>query len=302
MATPLKNDEVAIYADSLSGSPTISDEGLKKREVQENALWRWNLAMGILHLFQGLLALGLGLGSVGRFKNFQLPFTTLFLAWQQGSGPKQILQVASTVRFCALTSGFALMSAAAHFIVLFFFRSVYIPDLRRGLNKFRWFEYAASSSLMILLVAMLFGMYDILSLVLLMSTNACMNFFGYLMEVLHQYTAPKVDWTPFWFGCFAGVVPWACILAYMCGSPTASTTPAFVYAIYFVTLFAFNTFPVNMALQYNKKGWYSDEYWGFQGGGYLFGEKVYQVQSLVSKTLLLWLVVGGVNQPSNYNS
>ena len=32
----------------------------------------------------------------------------------------------------------------------------------------------------------------------------------------------------------------------------------------------------------------------------LFGERMYQVQSLVSKSLLLWLVVGGSNQPSAY--
>lgn len=48
-----------------------------------------------------------------------------------------------------------------------------------------------------------------------------------------------------------------------------------------------------MYLQYKKYGWFSDEYWGFQGGGYLFGERMYQVQSLVSKSLLLWLVFGG---------
>ena len=47
---------------------------------------------------------------------------------------------------------------------------------------------------------------------------------------------------------------------------------------------------------------FSDEYHGYKGGGYLYGERSYQIQSLVSKSILLWLVVGGVNQPNQYTA
>ena len=62
-------------------------------------------------------------------------------------------------------------------------------------------------------------------------------------------------------------------------------------------------YPHVTAGQYARIGWFKDEYWGkrgvnFAGSGYYFGEKTYQIQSLVSKTLLLWLVVGGSNQPN----
>ena len=53
-----------------------------------------------------------------------------------------------------------------------------------------------------------------------------------------------------------------------------------------------------MVLQYKQWGWWNDKHHGFTGGGYLFGERMYQIQSLVSKSLLLWLVFGGTNQPS----
>lgn len=68
--------------------------------------------------------------------------------------PRTELLTRGMLPFCSVTSGFAWMSAAAHGIVLLFFHSHYIPDLRRGINRFRWFEYAASSSLMIGLIAM----------------------------------------------------------------------------------------------------------------------------------------------------
>lgn len=142
--------------------------------------------------------LGLGLLPGGKAAKFKLPLTTLFLDWGLGF-PKQNLVVQGYIPFVAVTSGFAWMSAVAHFTVLTFFASVYIPDLRRGINRFRWIEYAFSSSLMIALIAMLFGMYDIISLVLIMSINAAMNLFGYLMETTNSGKT-RNDWTPFTFG------------------------------------------------------------------------------------------------------
>ena len=37
-------------------------------------------------------------------------------------------------------------------------------------------------------------------------------------------------------------------------------------------------------------------------GGYYYGEKVYQVLSLVAKSLLIWQIVGGTNQPQDMSA
>ena len=284
------------------------------------------MACGIFHLLQAILVLGLGLNPKGNAVKFKLPLTTLFLDWSKGF-PVQKLVVQGYLPFVAVTSGFSWMSAVAHFFVLVFFSTYYIPDLRKGINRFRWIEYAFSSSLMIGLIAMLFGMYDIISLVLIMSVNATMNLFGFLMETTNV-GKKTYDWNPFTFGgkyqicmmrahinmsiscsciscfcqyCFlsalAGAVPWACIFAYIGGSGSKSI-PAFVFGILAAYLFMFNVFPVNMILQYTRVGCWSDSYWGYQKGGYYFGEVVYQILSLVAKSLLLWLVYGGSNQPN----
>lgn len=50
----------------------------------------------------------------------------------------------------------------------------------------------------------------------------------------------------------------------------------------------FNTFPVNMILQYKKVGKWQN---------YLYGERAYMILSLVAKTLLAWLVLFGAMQP-----
>ena len=156
---------------------------------------------------------------------------TTFTDWSRGY-PMAAIQHRADMPFVAVTSGFAFLSAFAHLVVLARFQ-VYKDDLRRGRNVFRWFEYAASSSLLIGererasarararpprahaaappcspsacalarslaragLIAQLFGVYDVLLLVALMSVNACMNLFGLLHEVLNEGREPqRVDW------------------------------------------------------------------------------------------------------------
>ena len=202
-----RNDNNAVLVDPENGgSPKLPletgnttsssliplDVNADKREQSEKNLWRWNFICFNAHLVQAIACLVIGLtgGNIGSFK---LPLTTLFLSYPNGY-PIQSLQQRALLPFVAVTSIFSFLSAAAHLLALAYF-DTYLSDLRRGLNKFRWYEYALSSSLMIGLIAMLFGMYDIISLVLIMSVNACMNFFGYMMEVLNEgRSKEQVDW------------------------------------------------------------------------------------------------------------
>jgi hypothetical protein len=65
----------------------------------------------------------------------------------------------------------------------------------------------------------------------------------------------------------------------------------------------FNSFPINMYLQYSQVGKWNDAlYPDMLNGGYYYGEKVYQVLSLVAKTLLIWWIIGGTAQPSDMSS
>jgi predicted metal-binding membrane protein len=67
-----------------------------------------------------------------------------------------------------------------------------------------------------------------------------------------------------------------------------SNPPDFVIWIFVSIAIFFNLFPINMILQYKKIGKWKD---------YLYGEKVYIILSLVSKTILVWQVFAGTLQP-----
>ena len=162
--------------------------------------------------------------------------------------------------------------------------SWYERNLSRGINVARWVEYSMSASLMVVLICLFVGIRDIAALLGLFGVNAAMIFFGWLME-RHQ-TPGRADWTAFWFGCFAGSVPWVAIWWYVLGT---DRVPGFVYAITLTQLILFTAFAFNQALQYAQVGkWRS----------YLFGESAYITVSLIAKSLLAWIIYANVLRPA----
>ena len=230
--------------------------------------------MGLLHAVQGIAVLALATA-------FVLPVTASFMAGPPGTpvGQPTTLFDVSVAWGVAL---FLFLSAAFHWLVAapgVFGR--YVAGLEAGHNYFRWAEYSLSSSVMIVLIALLTGINDIAALIGIFAANVAMIFFGAVQE---RYERPGGSLWPFWLGCVVGIAPWLAVGVYLWSPGSTAEPPAFVYAI-FVSLFVFfDIFAINMWLQYRRVGrWRS----------YLFGERAYFVLSLVAKSALAWQVFAG---------
>jgi len=257
-------------------------------------LRKFNMIMGGFHLVQGILMILIAVFVISSVNPaFQITITQNYLNYDQVN---QRLFLDSKplfdLPFGVLVGVFLLLSAGAHALISLpkKVNDMYNRDLQKGVNKLRWFEYALSSSVMIVLISTLFGIYDIASLTVIFIVNAAMNLFGLDMELLasKREEGEKLNWGPFIWGSIAGVAPWIAIFFYMTGSGDVNP-PWFVWAIIGTYFVAFNTFPVNMVLQYKKIGKWRD---------YLYGERTYIVLSLVAKSVLAWLVLFGAFQPS----
>lgn len=260
------------------------------KSITLSKLRRFNIIMGGLHLIQGIVMLFLATSVIQTIGEFTPDITQFFLAFNPATRSLEVQsKVLFQLPFGVLVSMFLIISALAHGIISLpkITNDIYNRDLQKGINKFRWFEYAISSSIMIVLIATLFGIYDIASLVLIFFVNASMNLFGLVMEQLNS-GKEKVDWGPFVWGSIAGIAPWIAIFIYMFGTGNFSSVPWFVWAIVVTYFVAFNTFPINMILQYKKIGKWKD---------YIYGERVYIILSLVAKSILAWLVLFGAMQP-----
>jgi hypothetical protein len=159
----------------------------------------------------------------------------------------------------------------------------YRDNVSRQINKARWWEYSISASVMIALIALVTGVSDVGAIVAIVGVNAAMIFFGLVMEMVNRPGQP-VTWTPFVLGCIAGAVPWVVIAIQIVGAEARADgdgIPTFVYGIIVSLFLLFNSFAVNMVLQYRRVGPWRD---------YIFGEKAYIVLSLTAKSALAWQI------------
>lgn len=266
----------------MTAVPLTDPEPASPTDVLEQrftGLRRYNLVMGALHAAQAVAILALATA-------FALPVTASFMTGAPGSTPAEPVTLfdVSIAWGCAL---FLLLSAAAHAIIaapgVF---PWYRANLLQDRNYARWIEYSLSSSVMIVLIAMVTGISDIAALVALFGVNVSMILFGLVQE---KYESPGGGMLPFWLGCIAGITPWIAIGIYLVSPGNASSPPGFVYGIFISLFVLFNSFALNQWLQYRQVGRWSD---------YLHGETVYITLSLVAKSLLAWQVFAGTLVPA----
>ncbi len=242
-----------------------------------------NASAGILHFVQGIAMLLLS-------SAFALPITASFLQFDTSTQTlNPFVSTWMTVPIGPLVATFLLLSAIAHFLIITpGINAWYEKNLKKGINLARWMEYSLSSSLMIVVIALLVGVYDVATLLVLFFLNAMMILFGWVMEV-HNQTTKRTDWTSFIFGCIAGLITWVAVFIYLIGAGSGGgAVPTFVYWIYASIFLFFNIFALNMLLQYKKSGPWKD---------YLYGERVYIILSFVAKSLLAWQVFAGTLRP-----
>jgi hypothetical protein len=231
----------------------------------------WNIVVGLVLAVQAALIAVLT-------NNFSLPVTATFMSGPPGTAPElyHLFSISTgwgVFTFLAI-SALALLLIASPMVFPWYKR-----NLLQSRNYGRWIEYFFSSSTMIVLISQICGISDIAALLAIFGINASMILFGALQE---KYENPgKPSWLPFWFGSFAGIIPWIAIVIYVIAPGLSVSPPGFVYGIIVSLFIFFNCFAINMVLQYKKTGPWRD---------YLFGEKVYILLSLTAKALLAWQV------------
>jgi len=185
-----------------------------------------------------------------------------------------------------LLAAICLVAAVGHGLVATLYRPQYEADLKKRLNKVRWIEYGVTGGLAIALVALLGGVVEFSTLILLLVLTLVMHLLGLLREVHHR-GKPASGWLACIIGGIAGVVPWLVIA----GSFWATTVfgsgsiPGFVYWLYGSLLAVFLAFAANAYLEFKRPGTKQD---------YLRTEQRYMLLGAAAKLLLVIQVFRGV--------
>jgi hypothetical protein len=244
----------------------VTDDRLRNLRI-------WNLGLTVLHLAQAA-AIAVLAG------DFAISVTSSFPTGPPGAqpaAPEGLFDVPIGIA----TATFLGLAALDHLVTATVARGTYEADLRAGINRFRWVEYAFSATLMVILIGFYVGITGIDAIVAIAGANVGMILFGWIQERMNPPGRGSTTMLPFWFGTLVGIAPWIAIVTNVAG---AETVPGFVYGIVVAQFLLFFSFGVNQWLQYREVGPWRD---------YAFGEKTYLVLSLVAKSLLAWQIFGG---------
>lgn len=251
-------------------------------------LRKWNFVMAFLHFIQGVAVVVLSTDAL-------FAVTTTFITRDAIASTDQAPVLVNATRnmfdvnLAYVVALFFFISAIAHLLIATLYRKKYESNIVKGLNKARWYEYGISASIMMIAIAMLSGVTDLSTIVMIFGATLVMNLCGLIMEV-HNQTTTKTSWLSYVVGTIAGLGPWVVVAIYFWGTNQYGDggIPGFVYAVYASLFLFFISFAVNMYLQYKGVGKWKD---------YLYGEKVYMILSLVAKSALAWQVFFGALRP-----
>ena len=242
-------------------------------------LQTFNRIAGLTHLIQGVtLLLILNTATT-------IPVVTRFFD-ETPDGVRPVSETLFEFPIALIGPIFLILSAAAHLLISSpIYGRRYEQNIQKGINPVRWWEYAISSSLMLVVLLMLGGLIEISTVVFIFTLNFIMNLMGLMMEKYNQLTE-RTSWLPFNIGVLAGIVPWIMggLYFWVSTNNIADSIPVYAQFGFLLTFLFFNSFAINMWLQYKKIGKWKV---------YAYGEKAYIVLSLVSKSALGWIIVLG---------
>lgn len=242
-------------------------------------LQTFNRIAGLTHLIQAI-ALAFILND-----NTTIPVITRFFD-ETSDGVRPVSETLFEFPIALIAPIFLALSAAAHLLISSpSYVRRYEQNIEKGINPLRWWEYAISSSLMLVVLLMLGGLIELSSVVFIFTLNFIMNLMGLMMEKYNQLTQ-TTSWLPFNIGVLAGIVPWIMggLYFWVSTNNIADSIPVYAQFGFLLTFLFFNSFAINMWLQYKKVGKWKV---------YAYGEKAYIVLSLVSKSALGWIIVLG---------
>ncbi len=253
---------------------------MKPKTAQGRKLQKFNLVMGLIHLVQALI-----LFAILNY-SFKIPILTRFFDKTAQGGYTVITERLFDVPIALIAPIFLLIAASFHlFIASPLYTRKYEQNIKNGINPIRWWEYSFSSSLMLVGLMMMSGLNELPSVVFVFTLNWVMNMMGLVMERYNQLTE-RTKWLPYNIGVVAGLVPWVIgfIYFWVNTNNVADSIPSWAKFGFVLTFIFFNSFAINMLLQYKKIGKWKD---------YVYGEKGYIWLSLIAKSALAWIIVLG---------
>jgi hypothetical protein len=255
-----------------------------KTKITLESLKKWNLILVALYVIQGGAILLL---SISHFFQISVLYVTKDTLQSQLTGQTVIAPATHQLFIINLVgpvAAFLFIAAILHFLSATIWRNQYENWIKKNINPLRWLEYGLNGGIILIVIGLLAGIYDIASLLMLFAFAIMAALMGLFIEA--NTKSLQVKQLPKWLDkCvvyIAFLIPWIIIGFYLKAADFyGSGTQVMLYVIYLLTLILFIAIFVNVYLMKAKKYNWKD---------YLYTERWHFVLSFVAQSLLAWLV------------
>lgn len=263
--------------------------GRSKAVADVAALRSWNVALAVIFGLQGIFFLILSAGK-------SWPVVTNFLApdpLQTAAQGKTVLTAAwhhlFDLNLAYLVGAVLLVSALAYLLVATLQRVRYETDLQSGPNRWRWLQYAVTSSLLIVAVALLAGVQEFALLLALVGLTVLACWSNLLAERRQTSSQQPGGGAQFVLACVSGGLAWLAVLLYLLSGVTYGHTPAAdVWIVFAAAGVLFAAEQVLFGLRRRLAGRWADA---------VVAERSYLVLRLVLVSAVAWVIFAGALKP-----
>jgi len=254
------------------------------------SLRKWNMIAAAL-LFGQAIAIAALSGSAGT-RSIVANYLTLDTLQTKAAGHAVYAQGTHRLfdlNLVYVVIAFLMAGTLAHLAAATWHRRHYENDLGRNRNALRWVAAAVSGSLVLGAVALVTGVVDLASLLMLAALTVITALFSHLLEVTKRRTADGESlkrWVINTIAIAAGLVPWLVIGMYVKDSIVfGSGLPQYIYWLDGSAFILFMALAVNLFLSGRGKGRWSS---------YLFSERVCIAIAVVLSSAVAWQLFAGI--------
>jgi hypothetical protein len=175
----------------------------------------------------------------------------------------------------------AVMSWAAATV----YKRRYEAGLDQRVNRWRWLEYGLTGGLILVTIGLISGVTDVMSLVMIWGLVILSAIGGLVVELNKQTDRARAVWAHA-VAIVGGVLPWVVIGVYLLAAHVfGDGLPAYICWLFVSVAVLFAVMAINYKKQLNGRGKWAN---------YIYGERVYLVLSVVTKSALAWQVYAAV--------
>lgn len=265
--------------------------GKLRAEPTTDSLRKWNIWLAAIFVVQAGAILLLAVA-----KHFPVNASFLNVDSLQSTSTGTIVLAPAThhlfdINMVYFIVSLLLIAAVVHAAVATVWRERYEASLRAGVNCARWVEYALTTGIMLVAIAILAGMYDVVSLGLLFVLSLVLHGCCWLVETVYaKRREGSANWISYGLVVLVSGASWLAIAAYLAATNILGNghIPTFVY---WLVGSAFVYCCGLVALLY------VESFYPAFRKKYFSIERYYLLFSIIVKTAIVWQIFAGVLKP-----